>query len=298
MGSDLYVATDSKGVEHSSRGRIEWVLPSNGRFTDINPGQTLTLRRPIALLDVLDERIFRAESSQAREVDSRGTVDVTTGRLVAETKWNTELATRFALDCAEHLLEQFGDIALPNGASLRTIIADARNVLDGVSSQEAHRLDYLARIRALRRLKHERGDVADQSLTDLTEDESKDVDALDDPEYEALAPITDAVLAAIEALRHHVLPHLYTDVEDAREERGEHRLLDRTTELPVPTAVVTPFGEGEVGAPHVLKYEPAWTSARDAARHAREAVKGRLGSKGESEELTWQAGNLERVLSS
>jgi hypothetical protein len=44
------------------------------------------------------------------------------------------------------------------------------------------------------------------------------------------------------------------------------------------------------------KYEPAWTAAREAARHARRASRGREEPDGEAAELSWQAARLEAVL--
>jgi hypothetical protein len=296
MSDALYVATDANGVEHAARGRIEWALPTEHGASDITPGTTLILRRASALLEVLDERVFVAESSSANKVTSHGTVEVATARLTKETSWNAESATRFAISCAEHLLSEVGDVALPNGTSLVGVLADARNVLEGISSDAVQSLDYLARVRALRRLKHARREIATESLNTLVDDEVKDVDAIDDPAYETLAPITDAVLASIEALRHHVYPHLYMHAEDAREEHLEHGVEDRQTVLPSPTEVVTPFGDASFGGPPNIEYDPAWTSARETARHARAAIKDRQGSKAELDELQWQADALEQVL--
>lgn len=298
MSDELYVATDAAGTEHAALGRIEWALPRDGVATDITPGATLLLRRAEALLEDLDERIFRATSDEKKPLSSIGTLEVTTARLVSETSWNATSATSFALGCARHLLSEVGDVALPDGTSLTTTLDDAQNVLDGVSSDAVPRLDYLARVRALRRLKHARREIAGQSLEALAEDDQKDVDALDDPAYEKLAPITDAVLAAIEALRHHVYPHLYMQAEDAYEERLEHAVEDRATLLSVPTIVPSPFGSVMFGGGPNIEYDPAWVSAREAARHARMVVKDLNGPTAEAEELKWQAGALEQVLNS
>jgi hypothetical protein len=153
-------------------------------------------------------------------------------------------------------------------------------------------------VRALRRLKHARRDIAEQSSEALADDDLKDVDAPDDPAYEKLAPITDAVLAAIEALRHHVYLHLYMQAEDSHEERLEHKVEDRATSFSVPTIWVSPFGAVMGGGGANIEYDPAWTSAREAARHARMAIKDLNGPTAEDEELKWQADALERVLNS
>jgi hypothetical protein len=298
MSDELYVATDATGIEHAASGRIEWVLPRDGVATDITPGATIILRRADALLEDLDERIFRATSEEVRPLTACGTLEVTTARLVSETSWNATSATRFALGCARHLLDQVGDIALPDGTSLTAILDDAQRVLDGISTDPAPRLDYLARVRALRRLKHARRDIAEQSSEALADDDLKDVDALDDATYEKFAPITDAVLAAIEALRHHVYPHLYMQAEDSHEERLEHKVEDRETLFSVPKITGTPWGSVMYGGGANIEYDPAWTSAREAARHARMAIKDLKGPTAEHEELTWQADALEQVLNS
>jgi hypothetical protein len=295
MNEDLYVATDAHGVEHSPSGRIQWPL-SGWSPGDVDMGQPVTLRQASSLLDYLDERIFVVDSSEQKRLSDDSTVVVNKAHVVSETPWNVQLAVEFALDCAERPLDEFGDAALPDGRSLKAVLQDARGIVGRGDSEAAQPLHYLARLRALRRLKNERADIADDSLSELLVDEKKDVDAFDDPDYEELAPITDAVLAAIEALRHHVLPHLYVLLEDAEEEHIEHADLDRKTAMPVPTPVVTPFGGGEVGAPHMLKYEPAWTSAREAARHARIAVRDRSGEAGETAERSWQADRLDELL--
>jgi hypothetical protein len=298
MSDEFYVTTDATGTEHAASGRIEWVLPNDGVATDTNPGATLILRRADALLEDLDERIFRATSDEQKPPTADGTLEVTTARLVSETSWNAAAATKFAIACARHLLDVVGDIALPDGTSLTAVLDDAQNVLDGISSDAAERLDYLARVRALRRLKHARRDIAEQSLEALADDDVKDVDALDDPAYEKLAPITDAVLAAIEALRHHVYPHLYTRDQDAHEERLEHKVEDRTTPFSVPTIYGTAFGSFMAGGGPNIEYDPAWTSAREAARHARKAVEDLKGPTAEAEERKWQADALQQVLNS
>jgi hypothetical protein len=86
-------------------------------------------------------------------------------------------------------------------------------------------------------------------------------------------------------------------LEDLEQERLEHAGLDRTTVMSIPTAEATPFGEVEAGAPHLLHYEPAWTCAREAARHARAAARDRQGEAGERSTRNWQAQQLEALLS-
>jgi hypothetical protein len=296
VDQSLYVATDAKGVEHAATGAVAWKLPEDGvgQVTDL--GHPLILREPKALLEVLDERIYLAEPPKSVEVEPDGTVSVSAAQLRAQTHWNAEAATGFALDCSEHLLSEVGDFALPDGTPLTKIITDARQMLDGAASDSMEHLGQLARIHALRRLRHERTEIARASLEQLDEDERKDVDAFDDPAYATAITVTDSVLAAIEALRHYVLPEFYSDLEDARESREQYAIEDRQTSIPTPTLISTPLGPVVLHAPRLLPYDPAWTGAREAARHARLAMKDRKGADGEASELTWQAAKLTSLL--
>jgi hypothetical protein len=105
------------------------------------------------------------------------------------------------------------------------------------------------------------------------------------------------VLAAIEALRHHVLPHLYRRVDDRLEEVEEDHAMEGRDAAVTRQAhlVMTPFGGSWTGR-YVLPYEPAWTSARAAARHARQAMRDRSGEAAERAERTSQAERLEALL--
>lgn len=291
----LYVPTDSKGVEHAAAGHIIWHLPIGDDVVVTRVGRALVLRQPEALLDVLDEQIYLAESLDDVKVSVDGTAVVQAARLVVQTRWDTETATRFALDCADYTLNETGDVSLPDGTFLSKVVSEARQVLDGIVSGNSDRLSYLARVHALRRLRHERTEVADLSLGLLTADEALDIDALDDPAYATVIPITDCVLVAIEALRHHVLPKPYMDIEDAREEREEHENLDSQRSVSGPKVVFTGFGTLVSGSPF-LPYEPAWTAAREAARHVCLAAKDRQGEVGEANERARQATLLASIL--
>ncbi|MGP8066297.1 MAG: hypothetical protein ACLP81_07970, partial [Acidimicrobiales bacterium] len=71
MNENLYVATNAEGVETTATGEITWTLPRVGAAL-ITPGDVvrapaggeLVLRRPVALLEALDERIFAAEAAE------------------------------------------------------------------------------------------------------------------------------------------------------------------------------------------------------------------------------------------
>jgi hypothetical protein len=266
-----YVPTDSKGIEHAAAGRIQWELPDGGLVRVTRSSQLLVLRPADRVLEVLDERIYAAESVGTGTTHADGTMTSESARLTSRTYWDIESATKFAISVAEHALAPMGAVSLPDGTTLEEVLGYARQVLDGTSPDAHDHLGYLARLRALRRLSQEQGELSDHNLGVLVEDEARSIDALDDPAYASVIPVADSVLASIEALRHHVFPALYMDFEDAAESRGEH---------------------GSIG----LRYEPAWASAREAARHARMAAQDRGGADGETTERLWQAQLLESVL--
>jgi hypothetical protein len=81
----------------------------------------------------------------------------------------------------------------------------------------------------------------------MVADVAKDVEALDDPAYATVVPVVDAVLAAIEALRHHVLPRSELGREDRAEEREQQRMLEGKLEIGIPTVVTTLFGSAMSG---------------------------------------------------
>ena len=64
----------------------------------------------------------------------------------------------------------------------------------------------LARFAALRRLRRLGSEVGDASLARMSRDLGDDLDALDDPAWTTLAACSEAVLAALEALRHLAMP--------------------------------------------------------------------------------------------
>lgn len=297
-GTDhFYVATSATGVENNAGGAVPWALPVANSPTAAVSGQWLTLRTAIGLLDVLDEFIYLAEPLGEVTPSGTGTVHVRSAQLVSQANWNTEIATRFALSCAEHTLGVAGELALPDGTKLAEVITDARTLLDELEPGSAQRLGYLARLSALRRLHKERAELGDVTLEVLSEDESHDLAALDDPAYTTVIPITDAVLAATEALRHHLLPSFDTTHENAKAERAQHDVVDGNVELKTPTTIVTPFGSALVGGgPHMSWYDPSWVGAREAARHSRMAALDRGGVDAENAERSWQAGTLSEFL--
>jgi hypothetical protein len=295
MNENLYVATDSKGVDHSTVDQVAWSLPEGGRIQLTKSDYPLVLRQPKALLEVLDQRIYLADSPTPVTIGADGTASVSTARLTLRTHWNAESATKFALDCADHLLSEVGDSLLPNGMSLVNVTADARQVLYGTATEPKEHLGRLASLSALRRLHRDRTKIAAASLDELDVAIGKDLEAFDDPAFATEQTVIDAVLAAIEALRHVALPALYMGFEDVGETRGDHAVEDSTKQIRTPQWIETGFGAIELHGPKFL-YDPAWVNARETARHARNAMKDRSGSDGESRELNWQATTLAAIL--
>jgi hypothetical protein len=293
----LYVPTDSGGVEHAAEGPISWSLPGVG-----SPGRTerpagLRLRTPVALLGALDEVIYRAEPLGEGDADADGILEVPAAQLVSKTPWGTEAATRFALSCADHVLGDKAEVQLPDGTSLGKVVTDAQRYLDEEASVGG--LGYLAGLSALWHLHRDRRDISEITFGLMAEDEANDVEALEDPAYATVVPLVDAVLAAIEALRHHALSNGGQRGEDRRVEREQHKSLDEGSDLGIASPKVTPFGNVSLGGgPPLSAFEPAWTSAREAARHARIAARDAGGVAGEQSEREWQGATLGRLLES
>jgi hypothetical protein len=292
----LYVATDASGVENALASPVQWALPAEGAVTTAPSGHLLVLRTALGLLEMLDEVIYRVDPMTEVVPSAEGSVHVASARLISKANWDTEVATRFALACAEHILGAAADLTLPDGTALGAIIADARVMLDGLAPDAPEHLGYLARLSALRRLHRERAELGEISLAVLGEDEAKDLTALDDPAYMTVIPITDAVLAATEALRHHLLPKFDADDEARVEERAQHEVVDGPKELRIPSTIVTPFGSAMVGGSRMPAYDPAWVGARAAARHARMAALDKSGKAAEDLERNWQASTLSTLL--
>lgn len=293
----LYVALDAEGIEHAAGGPIQWSLPEGGRDPITEREEGLVLYTPYGLLEVLDEVIWRAEAVGGGDVGTDGELPTHAARLVAPTRWGTEQAARFALQCAAHVLTNRADVSLPDGATLGQVVSDAEQWLDELAPGSAERLGYLGRLAALWRLHREHEDLSDVALGLLSQDATNDLDALDDPAYEVVQPLLDAVLAAIEAVRHHVLPRFEMAWEDRREEREQHDDLDgRTTLRGSDQVVVTPIGNASFGGGHLRRFEPAWTAAREAARHARREARDQRGDAGEDVERSWQAATLGGIL--
>ena len=296
MNKQLYVATNAEGVEQTAAGAVPWSLPRPGGdrtlpgdVTAAPEGGELVLCRPAALLEALDERIFVAEpvGESAGRLDSVG---AQSARLTAETVWGVETAARFALDCAAHVLGQAASTTLPDGSTLGDVIGEARVILDRTNPAGEERLGWLARLAALRRLRRLGGELGDVTLAQLSGHLGNDLDALDDPAWTTIAACSEAVLAALEALRHLAMPRYVR----SREEPLDEHPTDAPSTARAPIA--TPWGPIVFGAEHRSPYEPAWAAARDAALRARESAAGDGGPAAERAERAFQADRLERIL--
>lgn len=293
MTDQLYVATGADGVEHSASGEIAWGLPDSGEHragAAVNARtDALVLRRAASLLEALDEEIYRAEVlGDKKELGDR--VETASARLVSRAAWNTELAARFAIDCAEHSLEGAGQAKLPDGEELAPILAGARLVLEQDERGADERLGFLARLAAVRRLRKMRDSLSGEVLVQTTTDLGDDLDAVDDPNWATLASTEEAVLAALEAVRHVALPRYVRSREEAVD---EHPDGEPARSAPL---FMTPWGQVALGAEHQSPYVPAWAAARDAAMRAREAARDRGGDEAGATELAWQARRLEEIL--
>ncbi len=292
MTDHLYVATSADGIEHAATGEIAWRLPDDeagapgAATTEPNP---LVLRRAAALLDALDENVYRAEAlGEQKDLGDR--IETTSARLVAKTRWGTEVAARFAIDCAEHALEGTDHVALPDGEELTPILAGARLVLERDERGSDERLGFLARLAAVRRLRKVRDSLSDAVLASTARDLGDDLDVVDDPGWATLAAGQEAVLAALEAVRHVALPRYVRSREEAVDEHPDGQ---PPTSSPL---VITPWGPIALGAEHQSSYVAAWAAARDSAMRAREAAHDRGGDEGGAAELAWQASRLEEIL--
>ena len=292
MNDHLYVATGADGIERSSSGEIAWKLPDEASG---KPGEETTARVPIVLrrsttlLDALDEYVFRAEAlGGSKDLGDR--IETTSARLVSRARWDTGLAARFAIDCAEHTLEGSEKVSLPDGNELAPILASARLVLESDERGSDERLGFLARLAAVRRLRKMRDSLSDAVLASTAADLGDDLDTVDDPKWATLAASQEGVLAALEAVRNVALPRYVRSREEAVDEHPDDE-PPRSTPL-----VITPWGPIAFGAEHQSPYVAAWTAARDAAMRAREAAHDRGGDEAQAAELSWQAARLEDVL--
>ena len=161
-------------------------------------------------------------------------------------------------DCVEHILEIVpgsAEAELPDGGTLGAIIGSAAIHRYGRRTDD-HRLGVVSRIAAARRLRRESTAIGDAAFTAAAQAEGQGVDILSDPAWETLAAARDAVLAAVEAVRHVAFPFL-ADRETWRYEAHEEHKVAEVDQ------VDTPWGRFAVGGAGP-KYAPSWVAARDA----------------------------------
>jgi hypothetical protein len=286
-----FVPTDRHGRQFHDGEETFWALPSPaegaGGATITVPG---TVKRPPAsgevtlldldgLLDGLGERIFVATGSG---LDAQ---------LVSETAWSLSAAANFALDCAEHVSANAGSVALASGETLVDAIAAARKWLQDASGAETGLLGRMSRLATLRRLRHQAGEVGDAafdaSFDVVVDADGQDADIFDDPRWTAIAAVRDAVLAAVEAVRHEAFPHLTDASDDASESERREGVQSP------PTVVDTPWGAFR--STHTSAVVPAWVAATEAAERARQAVAD-AGGTAAATERGWQRDRLAQAL--
>lgn len=281
--SKLYVATDGDGLQNCDGHRRRWSLPHRrdggweaGELAEPDQYGKPVLLQAGDLLDELSERIYVAET-----VGESGAA-----RLLAGTDWSEQAAARFALDCVEHVLSTVpgsADAELPAGGTLGDIISSARRYLSSGTGADNQVLGLVSRVAAARRLRRESTALSDAAFTAAAQAEGKGVDIVNDPAWGTLAAAHDAVLAAVEAVRHVAFPFL-AERDNRRYEALEGRKVVEVEE------VDTPWGRYSVGGG--ARYAPSWAAARDAAERSRQAATD-LGGAAEGEaERSWQVAKL------
>ena len=286
---DRFVATDADGLQHHEGYRRRWPLPVR-EAVGWKPGEVVEPDEhgaPVTLeagelLDQLGECIFAAEAVG----------DLGAARLIARTSWSEPGAAMFALDCVDHILEIVpgsAEAELPGGGTLGAIIASARQYLVTGAGADTHGLGFVSRMAAARRLRRESTAIGDAAFTAAAVAEGQGIDIRSDPAWDTLAAARDAVLAAVEAVRHVAVPFL-AERETRRYEAFEDRKSASVDQ------VDTPWGRFaiDVGSP---KYAPCWVAARDAAELSRQAATDLSGETAGEAERSWQVERLVGLLS-
>lgn len=281
---DCFVATDAEGMQHHEGRWTRWSLPTlqgsswlPGDVLGAESDGTPVMLSAGQLLDELAERIYLAEP-----VGDDGAA-----RLVRGTSWSARVAADFALDCVDHILGVVAgarDAELPGGGTLGAIIVSARQYLSTQAGDEAQRLGLVSRIAAARRLRRESTAIGDAAFTAATQAEGEGIDVSSDAAWETLAAAHDAVLSAVEAVRHVAVPFLAQ--REAR--RYEAREDGKGVEV---DEVDTPWGRFAVGGGGP-NYVPSSIAARDAAERSRQAAIDLDGPQAGDAERDWQAARL------
>jgi len=286
--SDRFVATDADGEQHHEGHRRTWPLPVRdaqgwqpGGVVEPDEHGDPVILDASQLLEQLGECIFVAEAASGAGA----------ARLVSGTGWSEKSAATFALDCVAHILETVPGSAqaeLPGGGTLGEILGSAREYLETGTAPDGHKLGLVSRMAAARRLRREGAALGEAAFTAAAQDEGRDIDLLDDPAWETLAAGRDAVLAAVEAVRHAAFPFL-ADRETRRYEAREEGMTINVDEVDTPWGLFPVGGGGS-------RYAPSWAAARDSAERSREAASDLAGRAASDAERSWQVGRLLELL--
>lgn len=281
--SDRFVATDADGLQHREGYRRRWPLPVRsgdgwlpGDVVEPDEHGAPVLLDAAGLVGQLGECVFAAEPVG----------DAGAARLTSGTAWSEKAAATFSLDCVEHILATVpgsADSELPGGGTLGAILESARQYLVTGTAEGSKRLGFVSRLAAARRLRREGTAVGDAVFLAAVADEGADREILGDPGWDTLAAAREAVLAAVEAVRHVAIPFL-VDLETRRYEAREEGKAIEGGEVDTPWGRFPVAGGG--------KYAPAWVAARDAAERSRQAAVDLAGAPAGDAELSWQAGRL------
>jgi hypothetical protein len=283
--SELYVATDPDGLERRAGTGFAWPLPYL-ETRPCMPGQQVdhdvVLLEPRGLLGRLDEHIWRAEplagddtdaamaAVYAERRDAPGLEHHIGARLLEPTAWDGFMAAGFALDCAGHVVGNAGGVTIADGTSLSDALGAARTWLESAEGREG--LAKLHDIAIGRRLRREEKAIEGAAGKLAAADASADADSEKDAAWAAVAAARDALLAAIEAVQHALIPR--GREREARQfeaaEHGEH--------------------------PDTEKWLPFWIAADEAAERARQAATDAGGEDAGAAEAEWQAARLGELL--
>jgi len=302
----LFVTTDRHGRQFHDGAETIWALPAAADRGDDGSGgeQGTVVRAPAGgrvplldldgLLDELGERIF-----VARQVGD-------TAELVSETAWSLRGAARFALDCAEHVTAGRPAHAMPSGDSLLAVLSQARAWLDDAPGADAALLGRVARVATIHRLRRKGAELADLAFAAAIDNEADAESLFEDERWTAIAAAQEAVLAAVEALRHEAFPHFV--------EAGNVRYEESVTAGRSPGAAAADVvAEGAVAAAGEAAGNPtaawglftpgrhsgivpAWVAATEAAERARQSAEDAGGAPAAEAERAWQRECLLRHL--
>jgi hypothetical protein len=282
LTQQLYVPIDANGAQWWDSTHRRWPLP------EAAPGESvegdLILYTASGLLGRLDERIYKAEAAGEPPAtsDHEGEVTAASAKLMAATSWDGFCAARFALDCAAHVAGEAAGAALPDGTTLAEVLDRARAWLDQADESESGLGSRLRQLAICRRLRRSGKDLGDLAFSKVAADIGADLDMLDDPEWTSIASARDAILAAVEAVQHAVMPQ----VTEIQSRRYEHFVREGDAAT-AKTLTATRAHQAWV---------PYWTAADDSAERARQAAADSGGADGAASELAWQADLLAGAL--